>query len=573
MVIVRKSIMLGDKLIKKALITENQLKEGLTQQKLTRDKLGETLVRLGYITIDELLPVLADHIGVTSVRINPDEIDQELVSSLSEDMMRKYYVFPVSKSGKKLTLAMADPNNVFVIDEVQMSTGSVIRPVLALKNEIEDALNALDEKDSSQDDEQINEILDDLEGFGDSDIELVEDGVENLEDAMDSGSAPLVRAVNAIIAQAIKVGASDIHIEPYESKIRVRFRIDGVLKQIKELPKKVIGAFVSRIKIMSELDIAEKRLPQDGRFKIKLGGRDIDFRVSSLPTVNGEKIVMRILDKGNLKLQMEDLGFEKMELDKFNTALTSPYGMILVTGPTGSGKSTTLYSALNKINKGDVNISTAEDPVEFQIDGINQVHCRSEIGLDFAAALKSFLRQDPDIIMVGEVRDKETAGISIKAALTGHLVLSTIHTNDAPSTIQRLMNMGVDPFMISSSLLMIEAQRLGRRICSKCKEEIKADPGVLRALNLEPKDYEGKTFYRGKGCPKCNGTGYKGRVGFYEVMVIDDDIRDLISKGAQTEILREMARKNGMRTLRESAIIKAEEGVTSLEEVMRVTLE
>lgn len=572
MVIVRKQIMLGDKLIKKALITEVQLSEGLTQQKVTREKLGETLVRLGYITVDELLPVLAEHIGVSSVRIKIQDIEKELVEMLSEDMMRKYYVFPVSKSGRKLTLAMADPNNVFVIDEVQMKTGSVIRPVLALKNEIEDALNALDQI-SGQGDEQINEILDDLEGFGDSDIELVEDGIANLEDSMDAGSAPLVRAVNAIIAQAIKMGASDIHIEPYEKKVRVRFRIDGVLKEIKELPKKVIGAFVSRIKIMSELDIAEKRLPQDGRFKIKLGGRDIDFRVSSLPTVNGEKVVMRILDKGNLKLQMEDLGFEKMELDKLNKALESPYGMILVTGPTGSGKSTTLYSALNKVNKGDVNISTAEDPVEFQMDGINQVHCRSEIGLDFAAALKSFLRQDPDIIMVGEIRDKETASISIKAALTGHLVMSTLHTNDAPSTIQRLMNMGVDPFMIASSLLIIEAQRLGRKICSNCKEEMKPDKGMLAALNLNPNEYQDKTFYIGKGCPKCNGTGYKGRTGFYEVMEIDDDIRDLISKGSQTEILREAARKNGMRTLRESAILKAEQGVTSLEEVMRVTLE
>jgi type IV pilus assembly protein PilB len=403
-------------------------------------------------------------------------------------------------------------------------------------------------------------------------IEVVDDTSEDIEQGMNSDSAPIVRAVNAIIATALNIGASDIHIEPYDKKLRVRCRVDGVLTEIKALPKTVSNALSSRIKIMSDLDIAEKRLPQDGRFRIKSKGRDIDFRVSSLPTVHGEKIVMRILDQSNLMLNMEDLGFEKGELERFDKALSSPYGMILVTGPTGSGKSTTLYSALSKVNNPDINISTAEDPVEFQLEGINQVHCRKEIGLDFAAALKSFLRQDPDVIMVGEIRDKETAEISIKAALTGHLVLSTLHTNDAPSTIQRLTNMGIEPFMISASLLLVEAQRLGRRICKECKTNYKPDRGIFAALGLDYELYKDREFYHGKGCPKCSGTGYKGRVGFYEVMLIDDDLRDAIAEGKNAEHIRKIAVKNGMKTLRMQALSKAEQGVTTLEEVLRVTI-
>ena len=575
MVIVRRQVMLGDKLLQSGMITEEQLKEALAKQRETKEKLGETLVRLGYTTVDEILPLLAEHIGVTSARIEISEIEMEIFENFPEDLLRKYSVFPIRKRGNKVTLAMSDPMNVFVVDDIQLRTKMVIRPVLALKSEIEEAINQLEQLKEGEGGgaAEIGEILDDLEGFGDVDIEFVDESVDDLDNSMASDSAPVVKAVNAIISQAIQMGASDIHIEPYEKKVRVRYRIDGVLKEMKELPKKVSGALSSRVKIMSELDIAEKRLPQDGRFKIRLKGRDIDFRVSSLPTVQGEKIVMRILDKGNLKLNMEDLGFEREELDKFNNALASPYGMILVTGPTGSGKSTTLYSALNRVNTPDINISTAEDPVEYELEGINQVHCRTEIGLDFAAALKSFLRQDPDVIMVGEIRDLETAGISIKAALTGHLVLSTLHTNDAPGTIQRLLNMGIDPFMVSASLLLIEAQRLGRRVCSECKVEEKVDKGIISALGLKQEDFEGKTFYKGAGCPKCGGTGYKGRVGLYEIMVVCDELRDAIASGSNSDVIRDIARKNGMRTLREQALLKAEAGVTTLEEVLRVTLE
>jgi type IV pilus assembly protein PilB len=567
--------MLGDKLLKAGLISADQLKEALAQQKITKEKIGETLVRLGYIKVEEILPVLAEHIGVSSVRIDINEIDPEVIQLLPEDLLRKYHVFPLKKTANKLTLAMADPMNVFVIDEVQLRTKSIIKPVFALKKEIERAIDEVYSGGaaSSGAGADTASLLDELEGFEDVDLEIVDSGMEDLEDQLDSDSAPVVKAVNAIVASAIKMGASDIHIEPYDKHVRVRCRVDGVLMELKKLPKKVIGALVSRVKIMSDLDIAEKRLPQDGRFRTIMGGKQIDFRVSCLPTVHGEKVVMRILDQSNLQLDMEMLGFETEELEKFNKALSSPYGMILVTGPTGSGKSTTLYSALSRVNEPDVNISTAEDPVEFQLDGINQVHCKAEIGLSFAAALKSFLRQDPDIIMVGEIRDKETAEISIKAALTGHLVLSTLHTNDAPGTVQRLTNMGIEPFMISASVLLIEAQRLGRRICKACKEPIEPDKGMLSALNLDHEEYKDKLFYKGKGCPKCNGTGYKGRVGFYEIMFIDDEIRDLIASNANSDVLRKAAIKNGMKTLRMQALSKAEQGVTTLEEVLRVTIE
>lgn len=572
MVIVRRQIMIGDKLLQTGIITQEQLDKALEEQRTTKEKIGEVLVRLGLIKAEELLPILAEHVGVGYSRINLDETDKEALELIPEDMMRKCMVFPLKKNGNKLTLAMADPMNAFMIDELQLSAKCTIKPVLALKSEIENAINTVMNKDDSGAKE--SEILSELDSFsGGDDFDMVE-GAENIEDGMGADSAPVVKAVSAIISGALKSGASDIHIEPYEKRVRVRYRIDGVMKEISSLPKKISNALSSRVKIMSDLDIAEKRLPQDGRFRIKKDGRDIDFRVSVLPTVQGEKAVMRILDKGNLKLDMKDLGFEEIELERFDKALSQPYGMILVTGPTGSGKSTTLYSALNKVNDVDINISTAEDPVEFQMEGINQVHCKPEIGLDFAAALKSFLRQDPDVIMVGEIRDYETAAIAIKAALTGHLVLSTLHTNDAPGTISRLINMGIEPFMIASSLLLVEAQRLGRRICKSCKSEVKADPGILAALNLDVEKYKDQTFYKGKGCPVCSGTGYKGRVGFYEVMLINDALRDAIAKGKNTDEIRKVAKEfAGLRTLREAALEKAMKGVTTLEEVLRNTID
>ena len=568
MIIVRKQIMLGDKLLNEGLITSAQLDKALEEQKKIKEKLGETLIKLGYVSHDDLLPILANHIGVQCMRINYNELEDKLAEILPEDFLRKNTIYPVKKENNKLVVAMANPTNVFLIDEIQMRAKLTIKPVLALKDEIEEAIRRFEDTKSSVTQQNVDSILSELEG----DSDITEGEIEDIESGLSSESAPIIRIVNAIISKAIKMGASDIHIEPYMKIVRVRLRVDGVLMEIKQIPKSVSNPIVSRIKIMSDLDIAEKRLPQDGKFRIRSGGRDIDFRVSTLPTVYGEKIVMRILDKGNLKINLEEFGLEKDELEKIHKALSSPYGMILVTGPTGSGKSTTLYSCLNRLNTPDVNISTAEDPVEYELMGINQVHCKSEIGLDFASALKSFLRQDPDIIMVGEVRDKETAEICIKAALTGHLVLSTLHTNDAPGSIHRLMNMGIEPFMISSSLVMIIAQRLARKSCPFCREEKSYPKQTFQALELDYDRYRDKKYYAGVGCPKCNGTGYKGRIGLYEIMVIDDDLRDLISKGANTTVLMDKAIENGMRTLRAQALRKAEIGDLTLEEVLRVTM-
>ena len=568
MVIVRKQIMLGDKLLNEGLITSAQLDKALEEQKKIKEKLGETLIKLGYVSHDDLLPILANHIGVQCMKINYNELEDKLAEILPEDFLRKNTIYPVKKENNKLVVAMANPTNVFLIDEIQMRAKQTIKPVLALKDEIEEAIRRFEDTKSSATQQNVDSILSELEG----DSDITEGEIEDIESGLSSESAPIIRIVNAIISKAIKMGASDIHIEPYMKIVRVRLRVDGVLMEIKQIPKSVSNPIVSRIKIMSDLDIAEKRLPQDGRFRIRSGGRDIDFRVSTLPTIYGEKIVMRILDKGNLKINLEEFGLEKDELEKIHKALSSPYGMILVTGPTGSGKSTTLYSCLNRLNTPDVNISTAEDPVEYELMGINQVHCKSEIGLDFASVLKSFLRQDPDIIMVGEVRDKETAEICIKAALTGHLVLSTLHTNDAPGSIHRLMNMGIEPFMISSSLVMIIAQRLARKSCPFCREEKSYPKQTFQALELDYDRYRNKKYYAGVGCPKCNGTGYKGRIGLYEIMVIDDDLRDLISKGANTTVLMDKAIENGMRTLRAQALRKAEIGDLTLEEVLRVTM-
>ena len=568
MAIVRKQIMLGDKLLNEGLITSAQLDKALEEQKKIKEKLGETLIKLGYVSHDDLLPILANHIGVQCMRINYNELEDKLAEILPEDFLRKNTIYPVKKENNKLVVAMANPTNVFLIDEIQMRAKQTIKPVLALKDEIEEAIRRFEDTKSSVTQQNVDSILSELEG----DSDITEGEIEDIESGLSSESAPIIRIVNAIISKAIKMGASDIHIEPYMKIVRVRLRVNGVLMEIKQIPKSVSNPIVSRIKIMSDLDIAEKRLPQDGRFRIRSGGRDIDFRVSTLPTVYGEKIVMRILDKGNLKINLEEFGLEKDELERIHKALSSPYGMILVTGPTGSGKSTTLYSCLNRLNTPDVNISTAEDPVEYELMGINQVHCKSEIGLDFASALKSFLRQDPDIIMVGEVRDKETAEICIKAALTGHLVLSTLHTNDAPGSIHRLMNMGIEPFMISSSLVMIIAQRLARKSCPFCREEKSYPKQTFQALELDYDRYRDKKYYAGVGCPKCNGTGYKGRIGLYEIMVIDDDLRDLISKGANTTVLMDKAIENGMRTLRAQALRKAEIGDLTLEEVLRVTM-
>ncbi len=562
---------LGDALIKEGLITEEQLKEALIRQKQTKKRLGEVLVEMGLVREEDIVSVLAKQLGLPFVNLRKYPIGPEVVKYIPEKVAKKYKVVPISKVGNKLTVAMADPLNVLAIDDIQHITGMTIKPVIATPSAIDEMLEQL--YSSSQQDE-IMENLGDV-GGPPSEEELNEDSDFGENDA------PIIRLVNLILTQAVQEGVSDIHIEAFEKEVRVRYRKDGVLKIVMKPPKKAYGAIVSRVKIMSKLDIAEKRVPQDGRIKIKVAGRPIDLRVSTLPCVWGEKIVMRILDQSNLRLDLKELGFEPESLKRFEEAIHSPNGIVLVTGPTGSGKTTTLYSAMHAINRPEVNIMTAEDPVEYQLHGINQVHCRPEIGLTFAAALKAFLRQDPDIIMVGEIRDFETADIAIKASLTGHLVLSTLHTNDAPSTVGRLLNMGIDPFMLATSLRLIQAQRLVRTICKNCKTEYKPKPEVLEHLGITPEllvrlglghlNMKNIVFYKGRGCEKCGGDGYKGRIGIYEVMAVSETLRDMIVKQAATDEIKRQAKKEGMLTLRESALRKLLLGMTTVEQVVEVT--
>jgi type IV pilus assembly protein PilB len=475
---------------------------------------------------------------------------------------------PLTRTGATLTIAMVDPSNVFALDDVKFMTGYNVDPVVASEASIKASINKY--YDSA---EAIHDVMASLKD-GDENVDLImeEDEEINVGDMKAAiEDAPVVKLVNLILTDAISKGASDIHIEPYEKAFRVRYRIDGVLYETMQPPMKLKAALTSRVKIMSELDISERRLPQDGRIKLKMKGKEVDLRVSVLPTLFGEKIVMRILDKGNLQLDLAKLGFDEKASKDFFKAINSPYGMVLVTGPTGSGKSTTLYSALSNVNKVDVNIMTAEDPVEYNLMGINQVQMKEEIGLNFAATLRSFLRQDPDVIMVGEIRDYETAEIAVKAALTGHLVLSTLHTNDAPSTVNRLLNMGIEPFMVASSCLLILAQRLARKICANCKEPEKIPVHALIDVGFSPEEAETVVCYKGKGCDICGGTGYKGRVALYEVMPISENIKECILEGATaTEIKKNMI-ADGVNSLRMSGLVKVKAGVTTMEEVLRVT--
>ncbi|MBI4735756.1 MAG: type IV-A pilus assembly ATPase PilB, partial [candidate division NC10 bacterium] len=473
---------------------------------------------------------------------------------------------PINRTGNVLTVAMADPSNIFAIDDIKFMTGFKVEPVVAAETSIKNAINK--HYDSA------GMVEDIMKNFDDKDVEALkesEDSVNAAELGQAAEDAPVVKLVNLILTDAIKKGASDIHIEPYEKSFRVRYRIDGVLYEVMQPPTRLKAAITSRVKIMAQLDIAERRLPQDGRIKIKMGGKEMDYRVSTLPTLFGEKVVLRLLDKGNLQLDMTKLGFDSQALTDFESGLLLPYGMVLVTGPTGSGKTTTLYSALNRLNTTETNIMTAEDPVEFNLPGINQVQMKAEIGLNFAAALRSFLRQDPDIIMVGEIRDYETAEIAIKAALTGHLVLSTLHTNDAPSTISRLLNMGVEPFLVSASTNVILAQRLARRVCQQCKEPTPLPAQALVNIGFSPEEAATLIPMKGKGCMACSETGYKGRVALYEVMLMRENIKEAILQGASVIELRELGRKNGMKTLREAGLGKIRDGVTTLEEILRVT--
>jgi type IV pilus assembly protein PilB len=560
---------LGQLLVSKNIITEDQLTQAIDLQKKEGGRVGSNLIKLGFLTEESLVEFLSNQYSVPSVSLSKLDIDPSIIKFVPYDVANKYQIFPISKNGATLKLAMTDPSNVFAIDDVKFMTNYEVEPVVATESDIKEAIARHYEQS-----EALQDVIENMSGLDDTGLDFIQEAEEDVDISELKGAgeeAPVVKLVNLILSEAIMRGASDIHIEPYEKEFRIRYRVDGVLYDVMQPPTRLKAALTSRLKIMSELDIAERRLPQDGRIKLKIKDKGVDLRVSTLPTLFGEKIVMRILDKSNLNLDMTKLGFEEKALADFQEAITSPFGMVLVTGPTGSGKTTSLYSALSTVNKIDVNIMTAEDPVEYNLMGINQVHVRDEIGLTFAAALRSFLRQDPDIVMVGEIRDFETAEIAVKAALTGHLVLSTLHTNDAPSTISRMLNMGVEPFLISASVLLILAQRLCRKICEECKEVEETPEPALLDIGFKKEEIGSFKCYRGKGCSACGDSGYKGRIALYEVMPIKDDIKEMIIKGATSLDLKKAAINAGMMTLRMSGLTKIKEGVTSIEEVLRVT--
>ena len=584
------AVRIGELLLKEKRITPDQLQQALTHQKANGGKLGHTLIHLGLVKDEEITTLLSRQYGVPSINLAQFEIDRSVIKLIPADKAQKYEILPLSRSGATLTIAMTDPTNVHAMDDIKFMTGYNVEPVVASETAVIEAIqkyypsagkaapiqpvsgpSALDAASRSLEELQASIASPD-------DVEVLEELQEISADALarQGEDAPVVRLVNVVLMSAIQKGASDIHIEPYEKELRVRYRIDGILYNIMSPPMKYRDAISSRIKIMSKLDIAEKRLPQDGRIKIRFNEngqpKEIDFRVSVLPTLFGEKIVMRLLDRDKLMLDMTRLGFEPESLTKFEAAIRRPWGMVLVTGPTGSGKTNTLYSSMAKINTPETNIMTAEDPVEFNLVGINQVQVRESIGLNFAAALRSFLRQDPNIILVGEIRDFETAEIAVKAALTGHLVLSTLHTNDAPSTINRLMNMGIEPFLVASSVHLICAQRLVRRACSKCLEPHPMSPSALVLAGFSEADAQTVTPMRGAGCDRCNQTGYKGRVGLYEVLDVSEQLRELILVGASGPELRRKAVEEGMITLRQSGLCKVKAGVTTIEEVVRETV-
>jgi type IV pilus assembly protein PilB len=558
---------IGELLVKENLLTAAQLREARDGARNKGSRLGAEITQLGYLDESELTEFVAKQYGVPSINLEEFEIDRAVIELIPEEVANKHNVLPVNRAGSTLILATADPSNIFALDDIKFLTGYNIQPVVAAEAAIKRAIERYYDASAS-----LEEVMGD---FDDSDIDLIqaETDLDAAELAKASEDAPVVKLVNLILTDAVKKSASDIHIEPYEKSFRVRYRIDGVLYEVMKPPLKLKNAITSRLKIMSELDIAERRLPQDGRIKLKMGrGREMDFRVSVLPTLFGEKVVLRLLDKSNLQLDMTKLGFEQNQLSVFQGCIHQPYGMVLVTGPTGSGKTTTLYSALSELNKISENLSTAEDPVEFNLMGINQVQMHEEIGLNFAAALRSFLRQDPDIIMVGEIRDFETAEIAVKAALTGHMVLSTLHTNDAPSTVNRLLNMGIEPFLVSSSVNCIVAQRLARRVCEGCKE---TDPEVTHEALVEaglPEDLAREVApVKGKGCRDCSETGYKGRFAVYEVMELKEELKEFVLNGASALELKREAIRLGMKTLRQSALSKLREGHTTLKEVLRVS--
>jgi len=557
---------LGEMLVSAKQISEAQLNQALQEQKMNGGRLGSKLVQLGYISEDDLINFLCVQYGVPAVNLNDFKIDEQVATLIPNDLINKYMTIPINRVGSTLIVATCDPTNISAIDDIKFITGYNVEIVVASETMIKRTIEKLFDSSSMLDDV--------MSTFDDSEMELIqeEDELNVSELKKETEDAPVIRLVNHILVDAIRKGASDIHLEPYEKIFRVRYRIDGVLYEVMKPPMRLKNAITSRVKIMSELDIAERRLPQDGRIKMKIGkGKTMDFRVSVLPTLFGEKIVLRLLDQSNLQLDMTKLGFEETPLEHVKEAIYQPFGMVLVTGPTGSGKTTTLYSALSELNKVSDNIMTAEDPVEFNLQGVNQVQIREKIKLTFAAALRSFLRQDPDIILVGEMRDLETAEISIKAALTGHLVLSTLHTNDAPSTVTRLINMGVEPFLIVSSLNLVLAQRLARKICPNCREPADIPVKALVQSGMKEEVAAEATCYMGKGCNDCNNTGYKGRIALYEVMPMTEELKSAVVDGANTIELKNMAIREGMKTLRQSGLSKVLDGVTSFKEVLRVT--
>jgi type IV pilus assembly protein PilB len=560
---------IGELLVKENLITPLQLKNAVTSQRSSGGRLGHELTKLGYIEENELIAFLSKQYSVPSINLSEFEIDADVLKVLPKEVVTRHQVIPVNRTGSTLIVAMADPSNIYAVDDIKFITGLKIDVVVASEQAIAESIEKYYTSTVSFDEVMIDFVEEDEE------FEFEEEGEEDinvLDLQKSAGDAPVVKLVNLILLDAIRKGASDIHIEPYEKQVRIRYRIDGVLYEVMKPPTKLKDAITSRLKIMSNLDIAERRLPQDGRIKMKMGrGKVMDFRVSILPVLWGEKVVMRLLDQSNLQLDMTKLGFEEKVLSDFKGAIHKPFGMILITGPTGSGKTTTLYSTLSELNKTTTNVCTAEDPVEYNLFGINQVQMHDDIGLNFASALRSFLRQDPDIVMVGEIRDFETAEISVKAALTGHLVLSTLHTNDAPSSVSRMLNMGIEPFLVASSVNLIGAQRLVRKLCSDCKEPVDTPEQVLIELGVPPEDTADFQVMRGSGCRTCNNTGYKGRIAVYEIMVMTDELAEFVLNGASTLELKREAIRQGMKTLRMSALTKLSEGMTSMEEVVRAT--
>ena len=551
---------LGNLLVKNKSISIEQLEDALKRQRERGGNLGGNLIEMGFVSEEQLTDALAAQLGVKKVLLKPEEIDENVVNLIPAEVALKFNVIVFEKSGKNLKVAIVDPTNSFALDSIKLVTGCRIEPYIATESSIRSLINKLYKTT-----DEMSTILDDF--ANNDELEVIEETEDDVSQ-INTDDAPLVRLVNSLLVDAVRKGASDIHIEPFEKQVRVRFRIDGVLLEMPPLPNKLKAAVTSRLKIMSDLDISERRVPQDGRIKIRMPGKTVEFRVSTLPTLFGEKVVMRILDQGNLTLDLTKFGFTEKALKDFTTAIDSPYGMVLVTGPTGSGKTTTLYSALSRINKSSVNIMTAEDPVEYNLFGVNQVLVRNEVGMTFAAALKAFLRQDPNIIMVGEIRDLETGSIAVKAALTGHLVLSTLHTNDAPSTVTRMIDMGVAPFQIASAVNLIQAQRLLRKLCNECKRPVKVPRELWEQLELTEDD----VIYGPVGCPKCNGTGKKGRIGAYEVMVMTPAIRQVVLNGGNDIDIKKQAVAGGMLTLRMDAILKMKQGIVDYEEVIRETM-